>query len=155
MSAITFGTSFVGRVDRVPGRCYVVTKVFQVVNVPLLPLEGCLVVEGTEEQSFVAGLRGFEGTSIPLSWKSFGWAIVRAAWFTLALLTILPVVPIMLGLEGTLGLLFGPVLGLVLLVSWFMTRRPLTATTERAQELEKVLTKWEATATRRASMSSL
>jgi uncharacterized membrane protein YphA (DoxX/SURF4 family) len=136
MSVVTFGTSFVGKVERVPGKSYVVTKVFQIVNMPLVPLAGYVVAEGTETQSFVSGLSSFEGTEIALSWKSFGWGVARALMFGAGLLALIGVLPLLLGLATKWAmLLLGPVLGAVLLATWWRTRRGLLARGQRALEL--------------------
>ena len=138
---VTFGTSYVGKVDRVPGRCYVVTRVFQVINVPLVPLGGHLVREGSETETFVAGLWRFEGLPIPISWKSFAWGWARTLLFALGLLAFIGILPYMLfGIENRwLAFLLGPPLGVAMLVTWWRTRRGLRATPERARELEALL----------------
>ena len=133
---ITFGTSFVGKVDRVAGKCYVVTKAFQIINIPLLPLGGYLVEEGTETQTFVSGLTSFSGSEIAMSWKSFAWGIARAVLFGGGLLTFMCVTPILLGLSGVGAILGGPVLGVAMLVTWWKTRRGLAAKPERVREIE-------------------
>ena len=138
MSVVTFGTSFVGKVDRIPGKSYVVTKVFQIVNVPLIPLAGYVVAEGTETETFVSGLTSFQGTVIDVSWKSFGWGVARALMFGGGLLALLGLVPILLGLQGILAvLLLGPLFGVAVLSLWWRTRRGLLASSARALELER------------------
>jgi hypothetical protein len=138
MAVITFGTGFVGKVDRIPGRSYLVTKVFQIANVPLVPLAGYVVVEGTETETFVAGLGSFQGTATDVSWKSFGWGVVRALMFGGGLLALLGLVPMLLDLHAPLAtLLLGPVLGGAALTSWWLTRRGLLASRRRVAELER------------------
>jgi hypothetical protein len=138
MSVITFGTSFVGKVDRIPGKSYVVTKVFQIVNVPLIPLAGYVVAEGTETQTFVSGLSSFQGTPCDVSRKSFAWGVLRAVMFGGGLLAFLGIVPILLGLHGALPmLLLGPPLGAAVLVVWWRTRKGLVASRARVLELER------------------
>lgn len=136
MAVVTFGTRFVGKVDRIPGASYVVTKVFQIVNVPLLPLAGYVVDEGTEIESFVSGLVRFEGRRTALSWKSFGWGVARAFMFAGGLLATLGLVPIFLDLHGAVPMLIlGPPLGIATLTVWWRTRRGLLASPERVRAL--------------------
>lgn len=141
MGVITFGTGYAGKVDRVPGLFYVTTKVFQVVNIPLVPLGSFIVREGTEEQSLVAGLHSFEGAPTALSMKSYFWAWARALWFGAALLASIGVLPLVLGFYKMPGFVYlgGMVAGILLLVLWVRSRRGLTATQERAMELAKQL----------------
>ncbi len=142
MGVITFGTSFVGKVDRVEGVGYVVTKAFQVVNVPLIPLGGYFVHEGTEKQTFVSGLCAFEGTEMPsVSWKSFAWGLARVLMFAFGLLSVLGLPIIWLDVKGPLGFVVGPGLGIALLAAWWMTRRGLHASATRAIELNRMLAK--------------
>jgi hypothetical protein len=137
---ITFGISFVGKVDRVPGRCYVVTEVFQVVMVPLIPIRGHLVREGTETETFVSGLQKFEGTHIPISWKSFGWAWIRVLLFAGALIQLPMIIGHKLGVPpGLHNLILMPGLPILMLIAWWKTRRGLRAKPERAREVEMQL----------------
>lgn len=137
---ITFGISFVGRVDRVPGRCYVVTEVFQVVMVPLIPIRGHLVREGTETETFVSGLKTFEGTTIPISWKSFAWAWLRVLLFAGALIQLPMIIGHKLGIpNGLHNLILMPGLPTLMLIAWWKTRRGLRATPDHARELETIL----------------
>jgi hypothetical protein len=137
MSVVTFGTGFVGKVDRIPGKSYVVTKAFQIVNVPLVPLAGYVVAEGTESETFVSGLGSFEGTAVAVSWKSFGWGVARALMLGGGLLALIGIVPILLGLHGTVPMvLLGPPLGAAMLFLWWRTRRGLRASRARVIELE-------------------
>lgn len=134
---ITFGTGYVGKVDRVPGAGYVLTKVFQIVNVPFIPLGGYLVREGSEDESIVM-MRSFEGTPRPICWRSFAWAWLRVLLFVGALASLLGFVPAWLGLRGP-AFSSGLVLGIVLLVVWWRTRRGLLASPARAREIEAEL----------------
>ncbi|MBP6632523.1 MAG: hypothetical protein KA297_24085 [Kofleriaceae bacterium] len=135
MAVVTFGTSYVGKIDRVPGTGYVVTRAFQIVNVPLIPLGGFIVAEGTETQSFVSGLKSFEGVAVPVSMRSFAWAILRAVWFAGGLLALLGLGVIWLELQGVAAVLGGPVLGAALLATWWASRRGLRASPARAVEV--------------------
>lgn len=138
MSVITYGTGYVGKVDRVPGKYYIATKAFQVINVPLFPLGSYLVEEGSETQTFMLGLVQFSGVEIGLSWKSFAWGVARALLLGGALLTFLGVLPMLFGVEGVAALLLGPVLGIVMMITWWKTRRGLPASPARARELEQL-----------------
>lgn len=140
MSVITFGTGYVGKVDRVPGKYYIATKVFQVINLPLFPLGSYLVEEGSETQTFVSGLVQFSGVEIGLSWKSFAWGVARALLLGGALLTFLGILPMLLEVEGVAAILLGPVLGIAVMIAWWKTRRGLPASAARARELEQLAT---------------
>lgn len=137
MSVVTFGTSYVGKVDRVPGQFYLVTKVFQVVSIPLIPLGSFIVQEGTEVESFVGGLQSFKGSQTDLCLKSYFWAWLRALWFVVGLLASIGVLPLLLGYDELPGFLYlgGMVAGMVSLAFWFRSRQGLLATQPRALEL--------------------
>jgi hypothetical protein len=135
MSAAVFGERYAGPVDRVPGRCYVVTRTFHINNLPLVPLGGFLVVEGSETKTFISGITDCHGVTIPLSGKSFAWAIARAVMFMGGLLSLLGLPVIFLGVKGAAAMLLGPGLGVALLVVWWKTRHGLLASPERANEL--------------------
>jgi hypothetical protein len=66
--SILWGVRLYGRVDRVPGLCYVSTRFVHVWFIPLIPLETYLVLAAPGE-------RGNRGLSISLSLKSLfvGW----------------------------------------------------------------------------------
>jgi hypothetical protein len=66
---IIFGTRFYGKVDHLPGLCYVVTRFVHIWFVPLIPTESYLVLEGTESGG------NFRGLPISMSLKSVlnGW----------------------------------------------------------------------------------
>ena len=65
-----YGTRWCGKVDRVPGLCYVRTRFFHLQFVPLIPLASYLLIEGTNEE---------RGVPIPLSIKSILTAWIRTA----------------------------------------------------------------------------
>lgn len=134
-----YGTRFVGKLDHVPGKGYVVTQVFHFCNFPLVPLAGFVVRAGTEVQTLVSGLTAFRGHRIPIRWPSFAWGLARAALWVLALLATLMLLPIWLGLRGPLFLVFGPLLGVALFAALWLTRSPLAATPGRARALEAEL----------------
>jgi hypothetical protein len=69
---IIFGTRFYGKVDHLPGLCYVVTRFVHIWFVPLIPTETYLVLEGTESGG------NFRGVPISLSGKSVVNAWLRA-----------------------------------------------------------------------------
>jgi hypothetical protein len=62
---IIFGTNLYGKVDRVPGLCYVVTRFFHLWFFPLIPVQTYLILEA----------QGKRGLAIPMSGKSvlIGW----------------------------------------------------------------------------------
>ena len=133
---ITYGTSYVGRVDRVPGKCYLVTKVFQIASLPLVPLSGYLVHEGTETTSAISGLRAFQGEATPIVWKSFAWAWARTLLLIGGLLALLGVLPMLcIGIESQVAGIASVVSGGLMLFLWWRTRRGLPATSERASQL--------------------
>ena len=139
MSVAVFGERYAGPVDRVPGRCYVVTRVFHINNLPLVPLGGLLVEEGSETRTFISGITECRGVRIPVSGKSFAWAFARVVMFLGGLLSFLGMVPILLDLHGAIAMVFGPVLGLALLIAWWRTRKGLLASPARANELLAIL----------------
>jgi hypothetical protein len=149
---ITFGTSYVGKV----GRGYVVTKVFQIVNLPLIPLGGYVVREGSETETFVRGLWEFDGRPVPISWRSFAWAWARVILFAGAILNFPGLLGHKLGLPpGWHFVLHGPLLSIAMIVVWAKTRRGLRASPVRATQLEGQLAQLPvATATRRSGRTS-
>jgi hypothetical protein len=68
---IIFGQRNFGKVDHVPGACYVVTKFFHLYFVPLIPLGSYVVVEGSETGNTMTA------KSTSLSLKSIGAAWMR------------------------------------------------------------------------------
>jgi hypothetical protein len=70
---IIWGQRNYGKVDQVPGFCYVATKFFHLWFIPLIPLQSWIVLAGTEHEN------GFRGVPIGIRFKSLllGWA--RAA----------------------------------------------------------------------------
>jgi hypothetical protein len=67
---IVWGTRWYGKVDRVPGLCYVVTRFGHLWYVPLVPLETYLILD-------LPGERGNRGKRIPMSPKSVFLAWLR------------------------------------------------------------------------------
>jgi hypothetical protein len=139
MGVAVYGERFAGPVDRVPGRCYVVTRVFHLNNCPLFPLDGLLVVEGSEVKTAISGITECRAVPIPVSKKSFVWALARVVMFMGGLLSLLGLPVILLGIEGRLAFFAGPILGIGLLVAWFMTRKGLRASPVRTTELLALL----------------
>jgi hypothetical protein len=139
MSVSVIGERYAGPVDRVPGRCYVVTRVFHINNLPLIPLGGLLVIEGTESKTFISGITTCDGVEIPVSGKSFACALARAVMFLGGLLSLLGMPVILLDITGPAAILCGPLLGVALLLLWFMTRKGFHASPERANELLAIL----------------
>jgi hypothetical protein len=68
---IIFGEKAYGKVDRVPGVCYVITIFAHLNFIPLVPARSYIVVEGTEEGG------QFRGKEIPVSLKSTVAGYVR------------------------------------------------------------------------------
>lgn len=66
---IIFGTRLFGKVDKVPGLFHVATKFAHVNFLPLIPLEGWLVLEQDGSQ--------WRGLQIPISMKSVAVAWIR------------------------------------------------------------------------------
>jgi hypothetical protein len=71
---IIWGTRFYGKVDKVPGLCYVTTRFGHLWFIPLIPVETYLILD-------MPGESGQRGLRIPMSGKSVlaGW--LRAACF--------------------------------------------------------------------------
>jgi hypothetical protein len=139
---ITFGTGFVGKVDRVSGELFVVTKVLQIVGIPLLPTGSWIAREDSVDETLVAGVRSFDGIPIPLSIKSWLWAWGRCLMLWLGLLLSFGVVTMMLSLPRPYGLIpmaLGPV---VLLLLW-LTRKGFWADASRARQLRQLLDRSE------------
>lgn len=139
MSVAVIGERYAGPVDRVPGRCYVVTRVFHINNLPLFPLGGFLVEEGSETTTFISGITHCRGVRIPVSGKSFAFAIARCLMFMGGLLSFLGLGVIALGVTGPLAVVLGPVLGLALMIAWWRTRKGPLASPARANELLAIL----------------
>jgi hypothetical protein len=78
MGVVVYGQRLCGQVDRVPGLCYVSTLFWHVQYIPLFPLRGYVVREGSENGE------QFQGVRIPLSLKSVlagylrGWLAAAA-----------------------------------------------------------------------------
>lgn len=68
---IIYGTRMFGRVDTVPGVCYVATRFFHIWFIPLIPLSSMLVLDDSTPDSTM-------GLSIPMSGKSVLAAYFRA-----------------------------------------------------------------------------
>jgi hypothetical protein len=74
---IIFGQKMYGKVDRVPGLCYVVTQFAHLNFLPLIPTGGYIIIEGTESGG------EFRGKPIGLSLKSVFAGYVRVWLITL------------------------------------------------------------------------
>src|SRR5947209_3551118 len=78
------GERLFGKVDRVPGVCYVATMFAHINFLPLVPIRSYIVVEGTESS------KEFRGRPIPLNLKSvfvaYGDAWSGASAFVVGLL---------------------------------------------------------------------
>lgn len=78
---IIFGEKSYGKVDRVPGVCYVVTIFAHLNFLPLIPLRSYIVIEGTESGG------EFRGKEIPTSLKSTAAGYARVWFGLLAIVT--------------------------------------------------------------------
>lgn len=128
------GQRMCGRVDHVPGTCYVATRFLHLYYVPLIPLSSWVIRQGTEK------LSGFDGQQIRMSIKSvlFGWLQAYLVVFGLINSLRGPVQIAALQhagknpIDGEITL----ALGLLSLGVWLLFRfRPLLAGAERANEL--------------------
>jgi hypothetical protein len=70
---IIWGERLYGKVDHVPGLCYVSTRFFHLWYIPLIPLQSIVIIDGTETEE------GYRGVGIGPSPKSILCAWVRAA----------------------------------------------------------------------------
>jgi len=77
MGRIVFGEEVIGKIDQVPGVCYVATKFFHIQHLPLYPIESYVVVEGTDTG------KSFRGVEIPLEPRSVLMGYLRG-WSALA-----------------------------------------------------------------------
>ena len=68
---MVFGETDFGKVDRVPGVCYVITRFFHINHMPIVPSRSFVVVEGTENGG------SFRGRTIPMNSRSVLVAYVR------------------------------------------------------------------------------
>lgn len=78
---VIFGEKSYGKVDRVPGVCYVVTTFAHLNFLPLVPLRSYIVIEGTESGG------EFRGKQIGISFKSMVAGYTRVWFGLLALIT--------------------------------------------------------------------
>src|SRR5262245_48789843 len=94
-----WGERLSGRIDQVPGLCYVATLFFHIFFFPLVPFGTYIVVDGTvqrtESKAVLLGWttkHGFQGLQIPMNWKSvfFGW--MRGLFVFLALNALMGVI---------------------------------------------------------------
>ena len=130
---IWWGSGFFGKVDRVDGEMYVVTRIGHLCSIPLIPLESYIVEAGSETRQ-VLGISEFTGQPTALSWRSYRWAWVRffmwvGAFLGFPLLINIPEVGPLLGLAWQAA----SIIGLV------TTRRGLKASPSRVMELEAEL----------------
>jgi hypothetical protein len=130
---IIWGQRMYGRVDAVPGLCYVVTRFFHLWYLPLIPL-GSFAVVAEQGESFM-------GASVPLSIKS-----VLVAWLRCALVVgtiVCLVLTVVHGLHQQWSSLILDMLAagalVAALVSSYKARFPGHARYERAVELAAVL----------------
>jgi hypothetical protein len=141
---ISFGIGYVGKVDRVEGTGYRVTRAVQVINLPIVPLGGYVVREGSEVESLVAGLRSFHGWPAPLSWRSYAWALARSALFFGGCLAAIGVLPLLLGVDARAVTFASVPVGVATLAAWWGTRRGLVASPARARDIVAITRAGEA-----------
>jgi hypothetical protein len=69
MFVVVHGRRFCGKVDIVPGLCYVKTQFAHIYWVPLIPLRSYIILEGSENGTT------FKGVPTRMRWKSvlYGW----------------------------------------------------------------------------------
>jgi hypothetical protein len=131
---IIAGQKLCGRVDQVPGKCYVKTRFLHFYYVPLIPLSSWVIEQGSEKPT------GFNGQQISLSFKSvlFGW--LQAGLVIYGLLNSFFGIRLLVAthpapnnhFDGALKLF----LGLICLGVWFLfTFWPHRANEKRAKEL--------------------
>lgn len=96
---IIFGERMLGKVDQVPGFCYVVTKFAHLNYIPLIPTASWIVLEGSESGD------GFRGKPIGMSGKSVLAGYIRG-WGGIAAVVTSAVV------GGVVGSTFEPGLGM-------------------------------------------
>lgn len=131
---IIFGQRLCGRVDQVPGACYVATRFFHVYYVPLIPLSSWVIVEGSENQN------GFRGQQIGLSGKSvvYGWLQAFLVIFGLiySIYGAIQISELNRAGKNTFDGIVKVVIGVVSLGAWAMFMiRPFRAGPERARHL--------------------
>ncbi len=66
---LIYGQTMYGKVDEVPGFCWISTQFFHLYYVPLIPLQSFVILAGSE------GSDGFQGTPTRMSMRS-----VLVAW---------------------------------------------------------------------------
>ena len=131
---LIFGQTVCGRVDYVPGTCYVATRFFHLYYVPLIPLSSWVIKQGTENST------GFQGQQIRLNGKSVlcGWLqafLVVFGLFTSIRGAFMLAGHLQMPNNATDGA-FKLTLGLMCLAAWVLfTFRPFRAGQERADEL--------------------
>src|SRR4051794_31008614 len=115
---LIFGQRLCGKVDEVPGICYVATRFLHLYYVPLIPLSSWVILRGTESAS------GFKGQQIRLSCKSvlLGWLQAFLVIFGLmnsiraAILFADPQLRLNNGTDGAVALM----IGLMSLTAWLL-----------------------------------
>ena len=131
------GQRMCGRVDDVPGICYIATRFFHFYYIPLIPLSSWLIEAKPEVAS------GFQGRRIKLSAKSVvvGWlqaflllfGLVNSAKGGFGLMANQQAG---LGTDGAIKM----VLGLTALIMWTLLMvRPFQAGKERSEQLRGLL----------------
>jgi hypothetical protein len=125
---IIFGSKNYGKVDHIPGLCYVATQFVHINFVPVWPIKSYVILDGTEQHG------AFQGMAIPMSWKSIflGWlraGLICAAG--LALIVALFAATVNKSLVAAVAVAAVPVFGLV----YWLTHRARRPSEQRAVQL--------------------
>jgi hypothetical protein len=135
---IISGQKLCGRVDHVPGKCYVKTRFFHFYYVPLIPLSSWVIEQGTEKPT------GFRGQQIPMSLKSvlIGW--LHAGLVIFGALNCLAGARLILDHRqppnNVVGNSFKLLLGILCLTAWMLVNFwPYRASESRGRELTERL----------------
>lgn len=123
-----FGTRLFGKVDAVPGLGHVATKFFHINFLPLIPLEGWLVLgqDGSK----------WRGRTIPMSGKSVLTAWLRFATFCMGVaLTIFGFIGWQDGSQGAIPMLVVGVISIGAFVGTYLAGFITRAGLDRALEL--------------------
>lgn len=142
MKLLIYGRRLCGRVDRVPGICYVATRFAHLYYVPLIPLSSWIIKQGTEKTfDFREQRIRLSVKSVLIAWLQaylFIFGVLNSAWGGYRIATQNPAVSSFWDGE------FKLILGLLAISACLMLRfRPLQAGPERTADLlGKLGMKW-------------